>query len=106
MLRKFGLAIMMAVGLAGASLSAGPVQATVVQPSAGAGIARAVDAAPGAATKVWHYGRPHYPARYYRPYPYARPYRYVRPYRGCRIVTRRVWTEYGYRVVRRRICRY
>jgi hypothetical protein len=116
MLRKFGLAIMMAFGLAGASLSASPAQAAVVQPGAGANIAQAVDAAPAAATKVWHYGRPHYRARYYRPYRYGPyrygryyrpyPYRYARPYGGCRIVARRVWTDYGYRVVRRRVCRY
>jgi hypothetical protein len=112
MLRKFVLAAMIASGLAGASFAVGPAEAAIVQPGAGAGVAALADTSPNVVTKVYHYGRPHYPARYYRPgvrpygYRYVRPYpyRYARPYGGCRIVTRRIWTDYGYRVVRRRVC--
>ena len=104
MLRSLGLAVTLALGLIGASLSVGSASAAVVQPGIGADIAQAAEAAPGVTTPVWHYGRPHY-----RPYrPYYRPYRPYYRYRGprCRWVSRRVWTRYGYRWVQRRVCRY
>lgn len=100
MLRKFVMAAMLALGFAGASFTAGSAEAAIVQPGAGAGVAALAASSPDAVTKVWHYGRPHYRARYYRP----APYRYARPYRNCRIVSRRVWTQYGYRTVKRSVC--
>jgi hypothetical protein len=99
MLRQFVFALLFAVGIGGAA-SLPSAQAAVIQPGAATSLAQAA-AAPGV-TPVWHYGRPHY-----RPYRY-RPYRpYYRGYYGprCRVVRRRVWTEYGYRWVTRRVCR-
>jgi hypothetical protein len=107
------VSILVALGLAGAGLSS--AEAAVAQPGVVASVAHRV---PGAAvaSKVYYryygggyYHRPYPYARpypYYRPYPYARPYPYyARPYYGgCRWVSRRVWTDYGYRVVRRRVC--
>jgi hypothetical protein len=119
MLRKFLVALVVALGFAGASLTLGSAQAAVVQPGAGGAIAQG--ATPSAATPAYYrrgYGYRRYGYGYrgygYRGYgyrPYYRPYYGYRPYTygsyyggGCRVVSRRVWTAYGYRWVRRRIC--
>ena|SRR4051812_26852868 len=129
MLRKFVLAAIVAFGLGGLSPTTGPAEAAVSQPGTAVGLEQA--AGPAAATKAYYrsYYRP-YARPYYRPHyrPYARPYgyygrpygyygrpygyygrpygSYARPYyrSGCRVVTRRVWTSYGYRRVNRRVC--
>jgi hypothetical protein len=102
MLRRFALAALFALGLCGASATTG-AEAAMAQPGTAAGTAQAA-AASSAVTDVQYYRRPYY--RPYRPY-YNRPY-YRRPYYGrrCTWVRRRVWTQWGYRWVNRRVCRW
>jgi hypothetical protein len=114
MLRRLALAAFFALGLSGAGAVSG-AQAAVVPPGIAAGTAQA--AASMAVTDVqYYYRRPYYRPYdrpyYRRPYYYRQPYygrpRYGRPYYGrrCVWVQRRVWTQWGYRWVNRRVCRW
>ena len=108
MLRRLALAAFFALGLCGAGTVSG-AQAAVAQPGMAAGTAQAA-AGSSAVTDVQYYDRrPYYRRPYYRPdRPYYRPPNYRRPYYGrrCTWVQRRVWTQWGYRWVNRRVCRW
>ena len=87
--RSIGFAVLVALGLGGAMLAAPPANAAVIHP---AGARAAASDMAGQVTPVRHYGRPH-------------DARYKRPVRSCRVVWKKVWTRYGTRRVKTRVCR-
>lgn len=95
MFRKLAIAAAVALGLGG-GIAAAPAEAAVVQSGAAAAVAGSTDVAGSAVIQAqYYYG---YRPRYHRP-------RYYGP--RCRVVWRRVYDPYyGWRQVRRRVCRY
>jgi hypothetical protein len=118
MLRRFVLAVLVALGMAGVSLSTTGAQAAMVAPGPAAALAGETAVTPSQVIPAYYYrGGGYYHGGYYRR-PYYRPYYhgYYRPYGyyggygayggygGCRVVTRRVWGPNGVYFVRRRVC--
>jgi hypothetical protein len=102
MLRSIGLAALLALGISGGILTVSSAQAGVVPPGAAVGGATASESAGGLVTPVWHHGRPHFG----RPHHWHPRAGYRQHPTRCRVVVKSVRTEYGWRRVKRRICRY
>jgi hypothetical protein len=110
MLRRLVFALLLTLGFGAAGSSLAPAEAAALQPGTSSALAQAMGgpATVGAPSSLVTPAYYHGPRHYYRPYrPVYRPY--YRPYRpayrsSCRVVKRRVWTSYGYRVVTRRVC--